>query len=511
MSGAEARGEPATTDRPYRETARYDAFNHLNVRSSQHWSRSPEFSSTDTYSDNRRVGWTYDADGNWLSGAGRQHAYDAAGRSTSTTWTSGYFNEFYDGDGQRVKATGANVVTYYLRSSVLGGQVVEELNGSGGKQQAFIYIGQKVIGHDWANGNVSLLHEDPSGVMVRSSLPQSAFVTYFAELDPWGAEVFSDNPYVEDPGFTGGRGESAPTYSGYGDISLPSTGCMLDGDYTLCEFLRNEDSLALQLTKRGKTKQFPLEPGLLGILAVWMEDAGQRLTKPQTPVGAEVSAGDVIVTNTESDGLGHWEPIELVRQNTATGQDIQPRRLLANIFHLLDDNRCSTFVSNLINTARQLTGKKPYTYDGKELAVAVARQENGGFIFRSGANGGGGGGSAYGDIFSGQATVEIIRFNTANDGPRDYQGSYALAALHELIHLAGGGASVHDGSRAHYNDIILARAANILTGAPGYPGAYDPNMPPSQITAEMTNAAGTYWNNQLKEYCLPQGWRPRAK
>jgi hypothetical protein len=42
------------------------------------------------------------------------------------------------------------------------------------------------------------------------------------------------------------------------------------------------------------------------------------------------------------------------------GEDIPVRNLLANIFHLLDDNRCSTFVSDLINVARQLTGKTVY-------------------------------------------------------------------------------------------------------------------------------------------------------
>jgi hypothetical protein len=196
-------------------------------------------------------------------------------------------------------------------------------------------------------------------------------------------------------------------------------------------------------------------------------------------------------------------------QNPATGEDIQPRNLLANIFHLLDDNRCSTFVSNLINVARQLTGKKPYTYDGKELAVAIASQENGGFLFRSGANGGGGAGSAYGDIFSGQATTEIVMFNTSY-GPRNPVGvqvSYALTALHEILHLAGGGASPYDGSRAYYMDMVRARAAQILTGAPGYAGAYDPNTPWTQIRAEMTKAAGTYWDTQLREHCTPQEYR----
>src|ERR1051326_351131 len=82
-------------------------------------------------------------------------------------------------------------------------------------------------------------------------------------------------------------------------------------------------------------------------------------------------------------------------------------------------------------------------------------QENGGFVFRTGAQGGGGGGSAYGDIFSGQATAEIVMFNTAY-GPRNGVGaqvSYALTALHEILHLAGGGASAYDGSRGYYMDV----------------------------------------------------------
>ena len=28
---------------------------------------------------------------------------------------------------------------------------------------------------------------------------------------------------------------------------------------------------------------------------------------------------------------------------------------------------------------------------------------------------------------------------------------------------------------------------------------------------EMTKAAGVYWDNQLKEHCMPQEWRGRAR
>jgi hypothetical protein len=176
---------------------------------------------------------------------------------------------------------------------------------------------------------------------------------------------------------------------------------------------------------------------------------------------------------------------------------------LAHIFTLLDDNRCSTFVSNLINVARQLTGKTPFTYDGKELAVAVANQPNGGFEISSGARGGGGGGVAGGDIFAGTAKVHFTMFNTAY-GPTDPVGvqySYALVALHELIHVAGGGET---GSYAYYTDVVLARAAQVLTGAQDYPVGIDPNMPIWQVTPEMWGDAGDYWHNQLKEHCRPQ-------
>ena len=142
-----------------------------------------------------------------------------------------------------------------------------------------------------------------------------------------------------------------------------------------------------------------------------------------------------------TDNLNIGPTFDRDSQNPTVGEDIQPRNLLANIFHLLDDNRCSTFVSNMINVARQMTGLKPYTYDGKELAIAVANQENGGYIFRPGADGGGGGGSAYGDIFSGGATAQLIMFNTAY-GPRDPVGvhvSYALTALHEDYTSGGRG------------------------------------------------------------------------
>ena len=310
LSGAEARGEPATNNRPYKETATYDEFNHLRTRSSRHWSRTLGFASSDTYANNRRVGWTYDADGNWLAGAGRQQTYDAAGRTNTVTWTyGGQFSQSFDGDGQRVKTAEANSVTYYLRSTVLGGEVIEELNAAGGKDSGFIYANQKLIGYQSANGTVSLLHEDPSGLIVRYSTSQTTSAAYWAELDPWGAEVYGWDPYVDDPQFNGGRGEGGPVFPGFGDISMPSQGCtqMLDGVLSLCDFAsRNMNGggiLVERLVRNGTRQMLPVNVAL-GVGMFWHSPQSGNSSME---IDYREEGDPVIRTN--NSVAGYWEII----------------------------------------------------------------------------------------------------------------------------------------------------------------------------------------------------------
>jgi YD repeat-containing protein len=310
LSGTEARGEPATTDRPYKETATYDEFGHLKTRSSLHWSRPFGFASSDTYSNNRRIGWTYDAEGNWLSGAGRQHTYDAAGRNISTSWSSGgSFNQSYDADNQRVKVTELNTTTYYLRSTVLKGQIIAELDGSGSRQRGYVYAGNKLIGHQTGSGNVLMQLGEPSGVSVRAISPASSLVLDWLELDPWGAEVFSWDPYFEDPQFKGGRGEGGPIFPGVGDISKPSTGCslMLDGVLTLCEFghrLQNGGGLQVERRFRDGTIQRLSFDVVLGIARVWH---GPRSGGSLMVINYD---GEIPIITTNNSEPGYWEVID---------------------------------------------------------------------------------------------------------------------------------------------------------------------------------------------------------
>jgi len=52
----------------------------------------------------------------------------------------------YDGGGLRVKKNEYGALTYYLRSSLLGGQVIAELNSNGAWSRGYVYSGSSVLG-----------------------------------------------------------------------------------------------------------------------------------------------------------------------------------------------------------------------------------------------------------------------------------------------------------------------------------------------------------------------------
>ena len=144
LTGAEARGLPATNERPYNQTYQQDVWGNLKNRSGQQWAR-PEASEPATYTDNRRDGWNYDAEGNWLDEGtfnALQRKYDAAGRLAKIEHPAFPNNpkrtDDYDGDGQRLRSGYHQLgctpeyncpfeYTYYLNSTVLGGQIVTEI------------------------------------------------------------------------------------------------------------------------------------------------------------------------------------------------------------------------------------------------------------------------------------------------------------------------------------------------------------------------------------------------
>ncbi|HXD33732.1 MAG TPA: hypothetical protein VN643_21605 [Pyrinomonadaceae bacterium] len=236
LSGPEARGEADTTNRPYRETFGYDAFNHLTDRTTKHWSKPPPiYGSHDTYTNNRRVGWSYDADGNLVNDFRRQYSYDAAGRLTALTSTNYSFNQYFDGDGRQIKTVEPNYPLYFVPSTVLGGRIIANLDRSGNKLGGTVYSssGEHLASQAGNGATMSVAHTDPSGIKSGSSsvVPIAEGFGYVSEeLDPVGAEVFGWDPYPEfsDPGDSG---------FGRGNVTDPSRGCKIFGISIPCDWL----------------------------------------------------------------------------------------------------------------------------------------------------------------------------------------------------------------------------------------------------------------------------------
>lgn len=224
LSGAEARGLPATEDRPYNQSYQQDVWGNLTNRTDQQWAREPA-SEPATYTKNRRTDWHYDAEGNWLDDGtynALQRKYDLAGQLVRIEHpafpNSPKRTDDYDADGERLRSgyhqSGCSPefscpfeYTYYLRSSALGGQIISEVRSNGQKAMGYIY---------YPNGNVMAVqklatptdaatyllwrHTDPSNASVRASDSNGWTFgeypnRYNAELDPLGA----DNG-LEDPG-----------------------------------------------------------------------------------------------------------------------------------------------------------------------------------------------------------------------------------------------------------------------------------------------------------------------
>ncbi len=92
----------------------------------------------------------------------------------------------------RVKKNDNGAVSYYLRSSVLGGQVVAELNGSGGWTRGYVYLGGQMVAIQSGNispQTVNWVFQDPVTKSQRMT-DTSGAVTAIIDLDPWGGETW---------------------------------------------------------------------------------------------------------------------------------------------------------------------------------------------------------------------------------------------------------------------------------------------------------------------------------
>ena len=234
---------------PYHETFGYDGFSNLTARESQSWSGQTDDFDSAVYTNNRRSGWGYDADGRNTTIDTRTNTFDAVGQQTlmnaqKVLWNGNHVtvNQFsgYDGNGEKIQDVSSGVTTYYLGSSVLGGAIIDEINASGQKNVGYVYSpGGQLLATQQPNNPdmVTWKHNTPAGT---SKYTMNTYIPAIGrtEFDPLGADLSLTAP--EDPPPSEGNGDIGAGHFGgimdarWSDFFNISGGCMIDGMAASC-------------------------------------------------------------------------------------------------------------------------------------------------------------------------------------------------------------------------------------------------------------------------------------
>jgi hypothetical protein len=206
LTGKAAQGLPEDNEfpDPYKQNFSYDAFSNLTLRTNRFWNHDADGLPA-SYANNRNLAWTYDEAGNVKTADGSATmTYNTA--SQMTKWEAGAnIEQSYDGDGLPASRIESRIfpaftrTLYYLRSTVLGGAVIADLNPptepQGAGQYRYIY----------ANGGVLAREEFKFGGWVMS-WQQSNPVTgdrkdgvLYRAVDPLGGLVGPLSPYIKNP------------------------------------------------------------------------------------------------------------------------------------------------------------------------------------------------------------------------------------------------------------------------------------------------------------------------
>jgi YD repeat-containing protein len=233
LSGSEA-NSINTADGPYNHTYSYDVWGNLTGRTGRHWSHNvPSVTATYSSYNNRNLdpSWQYDAEGNITRQGTEYHDFDATGRQTRVCVASSQMTYSYDGDGLRVKRTNPGWVGYEIRSSMMNGRIVLELNQQGQIWQRHIYANGVLLADQIQDGQITWKHRSPNGISEWNSFGTGVFRS--GEYDPLGTAVGIEDPYINN----GGGDDSGGWTGGVGMPSDFSGGCALDYNPISCDWV----------------------------------------------------------------------------------------------------------------------------------------------------------------------------------------------------------------------------------------------------------------------------------
>jgi YD repeat-containing protein len=516
-TGGAARGDLGVV--PYYETFGYNAWSDTTSRFTETWSQD-EFTDVGTFTNGRRDGWGYEADGNIKTIDNRNYSYDAAGNRVlmaGQLWTGFSYvpsntASAFDGDGQRMEEVlsyPSSFTTRYLRSSVLGGEIAQDIN-SAGQTTSYIYLPD---GTHLATllGFPKWRHETPAGTGLYENY-QSGFVNR-VEFDPVRANVGLTAPPPPDTnggdGDIGGNHNGGPSDSRFSDMSNPAAGCYSVGGVDLPCTWSSLDIVELIFTPaKNAAVAAPAES-----LATWVPP--KRVVPINIPNPFDQFVEDPVERVDTTYTPGYWKaaPAPLVnvtfRQTGAGRNSENPNaKIISLVDTTLSSNRCRDFMRAVLRAASTKNNQVLHGGDIELIFDDFLGQSGG--LSRSTLKGAPYG-SATGTI--GKDGTIYTNFDATNQDRAD-----ASTIINELPHIAG---TKGGWPRQEYDDFALAQATHSLSyggnfslvgnypmdkffgklaGRPKNPFA-DPTAKQNRYDSRWSN----YFHNILRQECvLPQ-------
>lgn len=363
----EARGQ--TGSGPYHQDYVYDVWNNLGRTNNTLWGY-PQPTDAPTYTNNRHPGMFYDNAGNVTASGGISHTYDAASRQTYASgggvvggpppqpiYPVWEIANTYDGNGQYVKRaelrrypnpSGVTTTNYYVRSSVLGGAILVELNAQGNKAKSYVYAaGDRLAKHEPASAVAPVawyIIEPLTGDWGEAKSNGDFMGDKGANLDPLGADTPPNDPYLLDPTPTYIESRpNEPLYIDGGDPFDLSGGCTLDGVPVSCNFAAQlEQSETAAYIPYGQATRFNPKTGgyetfsafadgrqgfvpvggLGDLNAAYPADANGRRTGPNFYDGSALSRGSAfpVLSSIGGGSLSRFQQRQGGQQSGGQGQ-----------------------------------------------------------------------------------------------------------------------------------------------------------------------------------------------
>ena len=391
------------------------------------------------------MGWNHDADGRLLADNDQNYTYDASGQMV-TAQADSVTTQSFDGEGQRVKTVktegASSTTTYYVRSSVLGGQVLTELSSNGAKQRTFVYSGNQVLAWQespFGSPRVMWEHRDPSNASFRMSDINASLSTgtdqeQAAELDPLGADSGTSNNYLIDPNPPDETTSLLP-YPSFSDPRHPGTTYAVDGVRVPVDFFSQRvDSVF---------------PGSSGLIEAFARESKNDDNYMKRRKGSGFDYKDEVTNipiGPSISWLIGWQPLP---QDPERLTPEQVDKLGSNLQKFLDDPECGKFIKALLTSLPDnawITTKS----SGSLMDVFNGIKNGGGFW-----SGDTGGNKAKTDPMTMTTRFDSQRSTPYITGRSWEQLGTTVTLVHELTHIF-----TKDPRSGVYGHLQMARAAS---------------------------------------------------